>query len=160
MRNTSIVLPLKPGEIETERIYRGVTDVSFSSGHAAECLSCGILLPRDELRIGGGRRTHAGNILLLSALRIQLNIFLSLSPFSPSSSCLLCLHLPPFSQTSTAATRWGWNQGRSRRTRSWPRPSTTPAGPQSAPDSTTMKMHGRRQRTQTRSGSRYQIRVQ
>lgn len=43
----------------------------------------------------GGRRTHAGNILLLSALRIQLNIFLSLSPFSPSSSCLLCLHLLP-----------------------------------------------------------------
>jgi len=59
------------------------------------------------------------------------------------------------SQTLTARTPWAWSRGRSRRTRSWPRRSTTPAGPRSAPDSTTTRTPGRRPRTPTRSGFRY-----
>jgi len=61
--------------------------------------------------------------------------------------------VPP--QPSPAWSLWAWSRGRSPRTRSAPRPSTTPTGPRSARGSTTRRTAGRPRTTPCGSGYRW-----
>ncbi len=60
-----------------------------------------------------------------------------------------------FPQTLTAPNLWVWKLGKSIPTKSWPHPSTTPAGLQNDLDSTTLRTVGPLRRTRTKNGCRY-----